>query len=107
MGELGPELYVSNGRYHLAGQYGAEFVDLPKDAIVFNHVKTKKLLKNRKIGSRGKPVTNETNAISFATGNIADGGPAMASAAAALAALKNLRAMWASLLKSSAKDLGS
>jgi len=31
----------------------------------------------------------------------------MASAAAALAALKQLRAMWASLLNASAKDLGS
>jgi len=41
MGELGPELYVTNGRYYVAGQSGPEFVDLPKDAIVFNHVKTK------------------------------------------------------------------
>lgn len=29
MGELGPELVVSNGRYFVAGQNGAEFVDLP------------------------------------------------------------------------------
>jgi hypothetical protein len=41
MGELGPELYVTNGRYYVAGQNGPEFVDLPKDAIVFNHVKTR------------------------------------------------------------------
>jgi len=41
MGELGPELYVTNGRYYVAGQGGPEFVDLPKDAIVFNHVKTR------------------------------------------------------------------
>ena len=105
MGELGPELYVTNGRYYVAGQSGPEFVDLPKDAIVFNHVKTKQLLKNGKTSGHGKPVTNEKNAISFATGT--PGGPAMASASAALAALKQLRAMWASLLKSSAKDLGS
>jgi hypothetical protein len=38
MGELGPELYVSDGRYHVAGENGAEFVNLPKDAIVFNHL---------------------------------------------------------------------
>ena len=105
MGELGPELYVTNGRYYVAGQGGPEFVDLPKDAIVFNHVKTRQLLKNGKTSGHGKPVTNEKNAISFATGT--PGGPAMASASAALAALKQLRAMWASLLKSSAKDLGS
>jgi len=40
MGELGPELVVSNGRYFIVGQNGAEFVDLDKDAIVFNHKQT-------------------------------------------------------------------
>jgi len=38
MGELGPELYVTNGHYYIAGRNGAEFVNLPKDAIVFNHL---------------------------------------------------------------------
>jgi len=38
MGELGPELVVSNGRYFVVGENGAEFVDLDKDAIVFNHL---------------------------------------------------------------------
>jgi len=37
MGELGPELVVSNGGYYIVGQNGSEMVDLPKDAIVFNH----------------------------------------------------------------------
>ena len=105
MGELGPELYVTNGRYYVAGENGAEFVDLPRDAIVFNHLKTKQLLSNGKISGHGKPVTNERNAVSFATGT--PGGFAMASASAALAALKQLRAMWESLLNASAKDLGS
>jgi len=40
MGELGPELVVSNGRYFVAGQNGAEMVDLADDAIVFNHLQT-------------------------------------------------------------------
>jgi hypothetical protein len=40
MGELGPELVVQNGRYFVAGQGGAEFVDLAPDAIVFNHLQT-------------------------------------------------------------------
>jgi hypothetical protein len=44
MGELGPELVVSHGRYFLAGQGGAEFVNLDKDAIVFNHQQTERLL---------------------------------------------------------------
>ena len=106
MGELGPELYVSNGRYQVVGQHGAEFVDLPKDAIVFNHKKTAQLLKNGHMSGRGRPFTNISNALSFAKGSL-EGGPAMASAAAALAALKQLRAMWASMLNASAKDLGS
>ena len=104
MGELGPELFVANGRYQVVGQHGAEFVDLPKDAIVFNHKKTAQLLKNGKMSGRGKPFTNISNALSFAKGT---SGPAMASASAALAALKQLRAMWASMLNASAKDLGS
>ena len=103
MGELGPELWVSGGRYFVAGQNGAEFVNLPEDAIVFNHQQTASLLKNGRAG-RGKPVTNETNAISLAKGNV-NGGPAMAGASAALAALKQLRAQWASLAQLSAKDL--
>ena len=151
MGELGPELVVSNGRYYVVGQNGAEFVDLAKDAIVFNHKQTKRLLEQGMIGSRGRPITNENNAISFAKGKLplsgaamkdptspdnppppqkvtekissvsvspasetiklfsyAKGsGPALASAAAALAALKELRAMWQSLLDAGAKELGS
>ena len=68
MGELGPELVVSQGRYFIVGQNGAEFVSLDKDAIVFNHKQTERLFANGAIGSRGKPFTNETNAISFAKG---------------------------------------
>ena len=103
MGELGPELVVSNGRYFVVGQNGAEFVNLDPDAIVFNHQQTASLLKNGKSG-RGKPITNETNAVSFAKGNV-NGGPAMAGASAALAALKQLRAQWQALAQLSAKDL--
>lgn len=104
MGELGPELVVSNGRYYTVGDNGAEFVDLPDDAIVFNHQQTKRLLGNKK-NVRGTPVKSEAAALSFATGNVS--GPALASASAALAALKQIRAMWQSMLDASAKDLGS
>jgi len=38
MGELGPELVVSNGHYFVAGQNGPEMVNLSDDAIVFNHL---------------------------------------------------------------------
>lgn len=99
MGELGPELVVSNGHYFVAGENGAEFVNLADDAIVFNHLQTKKLLQNGSTG-RGTAVTNEKKATSMATGN------AMASASDALAELKRIRAMWQALLDSSASDLG-
>jgi len=105
MGELGPELVVSHGRYFVVGQNGAEFVNLDKDAIVFNHLQTESLLKNGK-ASRGKSYTNDRNATSLATGNV-NGGPAMASASAALAQLKQLRAMWQSLLGASVTDMAS
>ena len=99
MGELGPELVVSNGRYFLVGQSGAEFVNLPTDAIVFNHLQTQSLM-NRGHSTQGKPVTNEKKAVSYAKGT----GPAMASATELIAQLKDLRAMWESLLNMSASD---
>ena len=102
MGELGPELVVSKGRYFVVGQGGAEFVDLDPDAIVFNHLQTASLLSGGRAG-RGIPVTNERKATSLAKGNIA--GPAKASAAAALAELKKIRAMWASLGDSGLSEL--
>jgi hypothetical protein len=67
MGELGPEMYVSNNRYHIVGTSGAEFVNLPDDAIVFNHIQTRRLMAHG-VGGHGTPVTNERNAISFAKG---------------------------------------
>ena len=99
MGELGPELVVSNGRYFTVGENGAEFVSLADDAIVFNHLQTKQLLGKGSTG-RGRVVTNEKNATSYATGN------AKASAAEALQELINIRAQWQALLNKSAKDLG-
>lgn len=104
MGELGPELVVSDGRYFTVGNNGAEFVDLPSDAIVFNHLQTQKLLGAGGTVGTGEPVTNERNAVALAGGNVT--GPAMASAADALAELYKLRAMWEGLLNASAQELG-
>ena len=92
MGELGPELVVAGGRYYTVGNEGAEFVDLPEDAIVFNHLQTEKLLGSGGMVGTGEPVTNERKAVAFASGNVS--GPAMASASDALAELYKLRAMW-------------
>lgn len=105
MGELGPELVVSGGEYFVVGENGAEMFDLPDDAIVFNHLQTKKLLANGTANGRGRAVKNERTSVALASGNTS--GPAMASARAALAALKQIRAMWQSMASASSKDLGS
>ena len=56
VGELGPEMVVDprSGRYYTVGDTGAEMVDLPKGAIIFNHKQTEDLLKNGHVASRGK-----------------------------------------------------
>ena len=100
MGELGPELVVSNGHYFTVGENGPEFVDLASDAIVFNHLQTRQLLNNGSASTYGKPVTNERKATSFAKGN------AMASASEAAAQLRTIRAQWQRLLDMSASDFG-
>ena len=102
MGELGPELVVSGGKYFVVGQNGAEFVNLDKDAIVFNHLQTKRLL-NTGHGGHGKPITNEREATSFAKGNAS--GPAMASASAALNSARQILAAWKSLANLGLSDL--
>lgn len=53
VGELGAELVVSGDRYYLVGQNGAEFVNLKRGDMVFNHVDTQKILSG-KSGVRGQ-----------------------------------------------------
>lgn len=56
VGELGQELVVDpkTGKYYTVGDNGAEFVDLPKDAIIFNHKQTAEIFKNGHINTRGQ-----------------------------------------------------
>ena len=60
VGELGAETLVDPyaGTYRVVGIHGAEFVNIPKDAIVFNHQQTKELQQSGKIKSRGAIVSN-------------------------------------------------
>ena len=102
MGELGPELWVSGGHYYIAGQSGAEFVNLPDDAIVFNHLQTRSLLANGNT-TRGRAIGGEDRAVAFAKGS--PEGPAHASASYTLERLKALRAVWQNLLDLHASDL--
>lgn len=67
VGELGNELVVNphSGKWYTVGDKGAEFVNLPKDAIVFDHDKTKRLLDQGFIGGRG---------VALVSGNAMDSG---------------------------------
>ena len=102
MGELGPELWVSGGHYYIAGQSGAEFVNLPDDAIVFNHLQTRSLLANGNT-TRGRAIGGEDRAVAFAKGS--PEGPARASTSDTIRRLEELRAMWQHLLDLPASDL--
>lgn len=55
VGELGRELVVDpdNGTWRTVGDNGVEFVNLPKNAIVFNHIQTNELLNRSSTGFRG------------------------------------------------------
>lgn len=90
VGELGPELAVYDNAYHLLGKNGAEFVDIPDNAIIFNHQQTEGII-NGQAGVRGKTK---------------NGGPAFATGTdAAIAAIDKEISLWKSLLNWTTKDL--
>lgn len=73
VGELGNEIVVDpNAReWKTVGDNGAEFVDLPKDAIVFDHEKTKRLLGTGNAGGRGRSLAHGT---AMPSGSMISGG---------------------------------
>ncbi len=72
VGELGQELVVfPNGRFKTVGDNGAEFVDIPANSIVFNHLQTKELLSKGNIVGRGRALASGT-ALANGTSNNAD-----------------------------------
>ena len=75
VGELGYEVVVNphSGKWYTVGEHGAEFVNLPKDAIVFDHQKSEELLKNGFVGGRGMAMA-EGNAYNQGVGTITGGG---------------------------------
>lgn len=60
VGELGPEIVVNpaTSRWYTVGDNGAEFVDLPQDAIVFNHIQSQALMDNGYVHGRGKALAD-------------------------------------------------
>lgn len=59
-GELGPEIRVRGNRWDLLGQNGAEFADIRKGDIIFNHKQTESLLSNGYVTGRGKAYAGGT-----------------------------------------------
>lgn len=54
MGELGPELLVRNGKWTTVGDNGAEFTQVKKGDIIFNHKQTEDLLSKGYVTGRGR-----------------------------------------------------
>lgn len=54
VGELGPEMLVRNGRWTTVGDNGAEFTQIKKGDIIFNHKQTEDLLSKGYVTGRGK-----------------------------------------------------
>ena len=65
VGERGRELIVDPniGQWYTVGENGSEMINLPKDAIVYNHQQTEDLLKN------GHTSRGHSTGASFASGN--------------------------------------
>ena len=70
VGEKSQELVVdpSSNSWYTVGDDGAEFRDIPKGAIIFNHKQTENLFKHGYINSRGKGTPDIPEAVAFASG---------------------------------------
>lgn len=59
-GELGPEIIVRGNKWFTVGDHGAEFTDIQKGDIIFNHKQSESLIKNGYVNSRGKSYASGT-----------------------------------------------
>ena len=66
VGELGQEIIVRGSRFFTVGDNGAEFVNLQKGDIVFNHLQTQEILSKGNLVGRGKALASGT---AYANGN--------------------------------------
>lgn len=101
VGELGPELAVYDNKYHLLGEDGAEFVNLPSDAIVFNHLQTQGIIDGKVDKIRGTQLNAAYKHATMYTGNALVEGNAFASGiGSALSAVRRAKSVWQGLLNS-------
>lgn len=66
LGELGLEIVVDphTGKWYTVGETGAEFVNIPRGAIVFNHKQSESLLRSGYVAGRGTAHAYGTAAVS-------------------------------------------
>lgn len=101
VGEVAPELLVRNGEAQLIGQRGAEFKNLKKGDVIFNHIDTAKLLSGDD-GVRGKLIGG-----SFANGTTISNAYATSTQRATGSAKANTRFHGSSGSGSSSNSSGS
>lgn len=59
-GELGPEMIVRGDKWFTVGDNGAEFANIKRGDIIFNHKQTRELLSNGHVTGRGKAYLSGT-----------------------------------------------
>lgn len=74
VGELGTELLVRGGKFTTIGDNGAEFVNLKRGDIIFNHLQTRDLLSKGYVNSRAKVFMGGAYASGTALANGSGGG---------------------------------
>lgn len=69
VGELGREIIVTpNNQWYTVGDAGAEFANIPRNSIVFNHKQTEELLSKGKVTSGGGRAKSFVGGTAFANG---------------------------------------
>lgn len=74
VGELGTELLIRGGKFTTIGDNGAEFVNLKRGDIIFNHLQTRDLLSKGYVNSRAKVFMGGAYASGTALANGSGGG---------------------------------
>ena len=74
VGEIGQELLVRGGKFTTIGDNGAEFVNLKRGDIIFNHLQTRDLLSKGYVNSRAKVYMGGAYASGTALANGSGGG---------------------------------
>ncbi len=71
-GEMGQEIVVRGSKFFTVGDNGAEFVNLQKGDLVFNHLQTKELLSKGNIVGRGRALASGTALANGTSNNVDD-----------------------------------